>query len=196
MKKAVKTLVSFLSVNREQEALRTEKYLKSLEEKAPKAILLACPQSARMLTFDRESLYTVESYGATIYSNEATLDHAVRRLQIPLLCVMGHEGCGAIAANPKIANATDAEKALFDVVSESLKGASTHGEKRVLFAVDRQVATALDRYNDLVKSGKLAVVGLYCNQQGQLFLTNYNGLKGKEALAYSLPDVDPAFFRA
>lgn len=196
MKKAVKTLISFLSANREEASARSEKYMKNLEEKTPKAILLACPQSARFLTMDRESLYTVESYGNTVYSNEATLDYAVRRLEIPLLCIMGHAGCSAVDRDAKIANVTDAEKALRDVLAESLKDAPARGEKRSLYAVDRQVAAALERYNDMVKSGKLAVVGLYCDKQGNLFLTNYNGLKGKEALSYSLPEVDPAFFLA
>ena len=196
MKKAVKTLISFLSVNREEEALRTEKYLKTVEEKTPKAILLACPQSARMLTVDREALYTVESYGNTVFSNEATLDHAVRRLQIPLLCIMGHSGCGALRAELKLNDATDAEKALHEAIAAELKDAPARGEKRALYAVDRQVAAALERYNDVVKSGKLAVAGLYCDEKGNVFLTNYNGLKGKEALAYSLPEVDPAFFWA
>lgn len=196
MKKAVKTLVSFLTVNREEEAIRTDKYLKNLAEKTPKAILLSCPQVARMLTFDRESLYTVESYGATVYSNEATLDYAVRRLSIPLLCILGHEGCDALSSRALAANATDAEKALWNVMDEGLKGAPSHGEKRALYAIDHEVAAALDRYNDVVKSGKLAVVGLYCDKTGTVFLTNYNGLKGKDALSYSLPEVEERFFKA
>ena len=109
---------------------------------------------------------------------------------------MGHAGCSAVDRDAKIANVTDAEKALRDVLAESLKDAPARGEKRSLYAVDRQVAAALERYNDMVKSGKLAVVGLYCDKQGNLFLTNYNGLKGKEALSYSLPEVDSAFFLA
>lgn len=194
MKKAVKTLVSLLETNREEESLRTEKYLKSVEEKSPKTILLACPQSMRMLTVDRESVYTVESYGATIFSNEATLDHAVRRLQIPLLCIVTHYHCGALEHNPKINQFTDAEKVLYDHIAAGLEGAPKTGLKRSLQHLDAQVAAALTRYSDVVKSGKLAVVGIYCDESGKLFLTNYNGLKGKDALGYSLPDVDAAYF--
>lgn len=196
MKKAVKTLVSLLEGNREEALLRSDKYLKNLEEKSPKAILLSCPQSMRMLTVDRESLYTIESYGATVFSNEATLDYAVRRLEIPLLCIMGHSGCGAVAANRKIASVTDAENALYEAIDAALENAPLRGMKRMQHYIDRQVAAALERYNDMVKSGKLAVVGIYCNEKGQLFLTNYNGLKGKDALAYSLSDVDECFFLA
>lgn len=194
MKKAVKTLVAFLETNRAEETLRTEKYLKSVEDKAPKAILLSCPQSLRMLTVNRESLYTVESFGATIFSNEATLDHGIRRLQIPLLCIMSHHHCGALDHSPKINHFTDAEKVLYDHIAAGLEKSPKSGLKRTLSHIDAQVAAALTRYNDVVKSGKLAVVGIYCDETGKLFLTNYNGLKGKDALGYSLPDVDADYF--
>ena len=194
MKKAVKTLVSLFAANREEETLRTEKYLKSVDEKAPKMILLTCPQNMRLLSVDRESVYTVESYGATIFSNEATLDHAVRRLQIPLLCIVSHAHCGALAHDPKINQFTDAEKALYDHISVGLENAPKTGLKRTLQHLDAQVSGALARYGDVVKSGKLAVVGIYCDESGKLHLTNYNGLKGKDALAYSLPDVDKEYF--
>lgn len=194
MKKAVKTLVSLLQTNREEETLRTEKYLKTLEDRSPKTVLLACPQSLRMLTVDRESVYMVESYGATVFSNEATLDHAIRRLQIPLLCIMSHYHCGALEHSPKINQFTDAEKALYDHIALGLENAPKTGIKRSLQHIDAQVSAALARYSDVVKSGKLAVVGIYCDETGKLFLTNYNGLKGKDALGYSLPDVDAEYF--
>lgn len=194
MKKAIKTLVSLFEINRAEESSRTEKYRKTVEERAPKAILLSCPQQLRMVSADRESLYTVESFGGTIFGNEATLDHAVRRLQIPLLCVMGHHGCDAIVHQPKINNATDAEKALYDHIAEGLEGAPKSGVKRTLMHIDAQVSAALSRYGDVVKTGKLAIVGIYGDETGKLFLTNYNGLKGKDALGYSLPDVDAEYF--
>ena len=50
------------------------------------------------------------------------------------------------------------------------------------------------RYADVVKTGKLAVVGIYGDETGKLFLVNYNGLKGKDALGYSLPDVNAEYF--
>ncbi|MBQ4092337.1 MAG: hypothetical protein IJC82_03385 [Firmicutes bacterium] len=194
MKKAIKTMVSLFAANREEETMRTEKYLKSVEDKSPKMILLTCPQQMRMLSVDRESVYTVESYGGTIFSNEATLDHGVRRLQIPLLCIVSHAHCDALEYAPKINQFTDAEKALYDHISLGLENAPKTGLKRTLQHLDAQVSAALSRYNDVVKSGKLAVVGIYCDESGKLHLTNYNGLKGKDALAYSLPDVDKEYF--
>lgn len=194
MKKSIRTLVDLLSVNREEEAIRTEKYRKTVEDKKPKMILLSCPQSLRMLTVERESVYTVESYGGTVFSNEATLDHAVRRMEIPLLCIVGHHHCGALEHTPKMERFTDAEKALYDHIAAGLAGAPKTGLKRLQQHIDAQVAAALERYKDVVKTGRLAVVGLYCDETGMLFLTNYNGLKGKEALGYSLPDVDGEYF--
>ena len=194
MKKAIRTLVTLFNINREEESSRTAKYLKSVEDRAPKAILLSCPGQLRMVTVDRESVYAVESYGATIFGCEATLDHAVRRLQIPLLCVMGHRDCSALEHQPKINNATDAEKALYDHIAAGLENVPKSGIKRTLQHIDAQVSAALSRYADVVKTGKLAVVGIYGDETGKLFLTNYNGLKGKDTLKYCLPDVDETYF--
>lgn len=196
MKKAVKTLVALLETNRKESSLRTNKYLSAVESKAPKAVLLSCPQALRLLTVERESLYTVESYGATVFGNEATLDYALRRQGLPLLGIMGHFGCSAPERAKKYSDATDAEKALYDEIAAGLKGAPKDAEKRIFHHIDHQVAVALERYNDLVKAGKLVVIGLYCDDRGNLFLLNYNGLKGREALAYSLPEVDTDFFLA
>ena len=196
MKKAVKTLVSLLETNRGESSLRTEKYLSAVENKAPKAVLLSCPQAMRLLTVDRESLYTVESYGATVFGNEATLDYALRWQGVPLLGIMGHFGCSAPERAKKCNDATDAEKALYDEIAAGLKGAPKDAEKRIFHHIDHQVAVALERYGDLIKAGTLVVIGLYCDARGNLFLLNYNGLKGRDALAYSLPEVDASFFLA
>lgn len=194
MKKAIRILVDLFSTNREEESIRTNKYCKEVEEKAPKMILLSCPQSLRMLSVKRESVYTVESYGSTVFSNEATLDYAVRRLQIPLLCIVSHHHCTALEYAPKVERLTDAEKALLEQIASGLVDAPKTGLKRTMQHIDTQVVAALTRYNDLVKNGKLVVVGIYCDESGKLFLTNYNGLKGKDALGYSLPDVDVEYF--
>lgn len=194
MKKAIRILVDLFSTNREEESIRTDKYRKEVEEKAPKMILISCPQSLRMLSVKRESVYTVESYGSTVFSNEATLDYAVRRLQIPLLCIVSHHHCSALEYAPKVERFTDAEKALFEQIARGLVNAPKTGLKRTMQHIDAQVVAALERYNDVVKKGSLAVVGIYCDENGKLFLTNYNGLKGRDALSYSLPDVDADYF--
>lgn len=194
MKKAVKTLVSFLSDNREEAVSRTERQRKDLNEKTPKAILLACPQSLRMVSVRREDLFVLESFGTAVNEVKATLDYAVRRRELPLLCIMGHHGCDALERAKKINEATDAEKALYEEIAAGLENGPRGGVKRTLYHIDHQVSVALSRYGDLVKSGKLVIVGLYCDEAGEISLTNYNGIKGKEALAYGLPEVEESFF--
>lgn len=196
MKKAVKTLVTFLTENSVESVGRKEKEAKEIKEKAPKAILLSCPQSLRLLEVNREDIYSVESFGATVMTNEATLDYAIRGLHLPLLCIMGHDHCAALQHAVKAEQATDAEKALYDHIAAAFREGAKKEPQRTLHHIDVEVAAALDRYSDLVKTGKLSVVGLYCDEKGQPFLTNYNGLKGRDALSYSLPDVDPCFFMA
>ena len=194
MKKAVRTLVSFLETNRGENDGRSEKEKKLLSEKAPKALLLTCPGSLPFLSADRAALYTVESLGAAVRGCEATLDHGVRRLELPLLIIVGHDGCGALDRAVKLSEGTDAEKAVYEAIAAGLDGHTRAGRKRVLSHIDGQVACALERYGDRVKAGKLVVVGLYLDEAGTLLLTNYNGLKGREALAYGLPEVNESFF--
>lgn len=196
MKKAVKTLVTFLTENHAESSARNDKYYRELNAKAPKAILLSCPQSMRSFFVNREELYTVESFGATVKTNEATLDYAVRTLGLPLLCIMGHDHCDALNRAVKADHATEEEAALYAYIAAGFSEGTAKEPKRTLHHIDREVAAALSRYGDLVKTEKLVVVGLYCDEAGQPFLTNYNGLKGKEALAYSLPEVDEGFFMA
>ena len=194
MKKAIRSLAELLANNRTEAAAHQEKYYTEINTKAPKAVLLACPQLVRMISVDREMLYTVESFGATVKTNEATLDYALRDLGLPLLIIIGHEHCDALKRALKYDRATDAEKELYDSIATELTDAPKTGKKQVLRHLDAQVATALSRYSDLVKAGKLAVAGIYCDGYGHLALANYNGLKGKEALAYSLPEIEGTFF--
>lgn len=196
MKRAVKTLVTFLTENSVESVDRKAKEAKELKEKAPKAILLSCPQSLRLLEVNRADIYSVESFGATVMTNEATLDYAIRRLHLPLLCIMGHAHCEALQRAVKTEQATDEEQALYDHIAAAFREGPKKEPQRAFHHIDVEVAAALDRYGDLVKTGKLSVVGLYCDEMGRPFLTNYNGLKGKDALSYSLPDVDSGFFMA
>jgi carbonic anhydrase len=196
MKKAVKTLLTFLRENSADNTTREEKEYNEIKEKTPKAILLSCPQCLRLLQVRREDIYSVESFGATIKTNEATLDYAIRRLNLPLLCIMGHADCAALQRAAKAEHATNEEKALYDYIAAGFRAGAKKEPQRTYDHIDLEVAAALNRYGDLVKTGKLAIVGLYCDEKGQLFLTNYNGLKGKETLSYSLPDVESCFFMA
>lgn len=191
MKRAVKTLEIFLTENHRQQP---EQKQKQNLEKAPKAALLACPQLLRLLTVDRSAVYTVESFGATLMTNEASLDYALRRLELPLLLILGHAHCDALQRALRGGPATDEEQALYAYIAAGFTEGEKKEPKRAFHHIDREVAAALSRYTDLVKAGKLAVAGLYCDETGNPFLTNYNGLKGKEALAYSLPELEEEFF--
>lgn len=194
MKKAVRSLADLLLNNQAEASSHQPKYYTEIKEKAPKAVLLACPQLVRMITVDREALFTVESFGATVKTNEATLDYALRRLELPLLIIIGHEHCDALKRALKYERATDEERYLYDSIAAGLENAPKSGKKQVLRHIDAQVADALNRYGDIVKTGKLVVVGVYCDDFGHLQLANYNGLKGREALAYSLPEIDGNLF--
>lgn len=194
MKKALRTLVTFLESNRDDAAARSEKERRSLKERAPKAVLLTSPGDLPSLTTDPTALYVVESLGNAVKGCEATLDHALRRLELPLLIIVGGGDDDVLDRAVKVTAGSDAEKAVYEAIVAGLDGHVKAGRKRTLSHIDGQVTAALERYNDLVKKEKLVVIGAYHDDEGQLFITNYNGLKGKDALAYGLPDVDDSFF--
>lgn len=196
MKKAIKTLITFLTENNPENCGAKEKEAKAKKEKAPKLILLSCPQSMGLLSVRKEDIYSVESFGATVMTDEATLDYAIRRLNLPLLCIMAHQGCVALQREVGTDRATAAEKALYEHIAADFSENSKKEPQRTLEHIDAEVAAALTRYGDLVKQGRLTVVGLYHDEAERLFLTNYNGLRGEEALSYSLPEVESCFFMA
>lgn len=193
MKKAVRTLLTLLEENSAEAAERKAKDIKQTE-KSPKMVLLSCPQTLRLVSVDKSEVYTVESYGASVAGAAGTLDYALRRLNLPLLCILGHEDCSAVCQAKRPSDATDAEQVIYDDIAAALEGAPAKGNKRLLHYIDAQTVAALNRYNDLVKSEKLVICGLYADERGNVRLTNYNGLKGAGTLAYSLPEFDETFF--
>ena len=172
MKKAIKILVSILEAHQKGEK-------KSLG-KEPKAVFLVCPGHFAPLTAEPESLLVVENAGAALSGAEEALDRGIRRQKLPLLVIVAAQN-GADFDRPPL-KGDDA-----DVITRI-------GKKETLAHLDRQVATALDRYGDLVKKRQLMIVGIYDDGEGGIFIANYNGLKGKDALSYSLPDVGEDFF--
>lgn len=195
MKKTVKTLYDFLEVNCRANAAKKETFFRSVAELKPKMVLLTCPYPLRFLEADQSVIYLISSYGGTVSGNEISLDHALRTMSIPLLVIFGHEDCSAV----KGALGSQGETQAFHTLFRSMAPAFEQGKARkfrdnVLKHIDYQISLALDRYNDLVKRERLVVAGCYSDNEGNLFLTNYNGLRGKDSLYHALPDVDNAFF--
>ena len=172
MKKAIKTLVTILEAHRKGENISLNK--------GAKAVFLVCPDHFAPLTAEPESLAVVENPGAALCGAEASLDCKIREQKLPLLVIVADQSCADIDFSEE---ETDASAD----VSQLTKA-------QILAHLDKQVAAALNRYGDLIKKRQLTVAGIYRDAEGRAFIANYNGLRGKGALSYSLPDVDEDFF--
>lgn len=194
MKKNIKFLCDFiLGVNSKVETLKSDQ-VQTLSAREAKGILLTCPYPLRFFG-SLDDIYLISSYGGTVGLNEYSLDHAVDDLNISLLMILTHESCSAVK---RVLKADDR-----DIVDSQLKAAIApafaggKGRKyrdNAMKHLDYQIALALERYRTKVKDNKLAVAGLYCDENAVVHLVNYNGIFGGESLAHALPDVDTAFF--
>ncbi|MDO4541217.1 MAG: carbonic anhydrase [Bacillota bacterium] len=194
MKKTVKFICDLIGREREHMSSLREKEAEALVSSTPKGVLLTCPYPLRFFS-GLEDIYIISSYGGVLGGNEASLDHAVNTLSVPVVLFMGHEDCSALKKAIKGEGSTVPEQQLFqNILPAFAQGKARKYRDNVMKHLDHQISLALDRYRFRVKEDKLVVAGLYCDAKGKISLTNYNGLRGVESLSQALPDVDPDNF--
>jgi carbonic anhydrase len=146
------------------------------EEQNPFAALFGCSDSrlAAEIIFDvgLGDLFVVRNAGQVISTTTlGSLEYSVEFLKVPLIVVLGHYGCGAIAATldsveGKLAAAGDFIPSLVSKIRPSVDAAKAAGtdspeavaELHIKATVQELISrsTLIDR---AVRSGKLAVVG-------------------------------------
>jgi carbonic anhydrase len=166
-------------------------YKPFINEQHPRATVVTCSDSRVQTDVLDQSpdgdLFMVRNIGNQIATTEGSVDYGVLHLHTPLLLIIGHVACGAIKAaqsdQSKLESTIKREIATIKLPPKSAKEdedeAWLHG---VEANVDHQVTVALSKYDTLVKSGKLTVIGaVYDFQnamhqgQGRLVITNING---------------------
>ena len=134
-------------------------------------------------------IFAIENIGNQILTAEGSVDYGIYHLRTPVLLILGHSDCGAIKAvmagyaeepGPITAELDRLKQAISPMDKES------DPQKRLLNNiiknVDYQVGVGVDKYNDLVKDEKLAVVGAFYDFRnelregyGRLIIINVNG---------------------
>ena len=157
----------------------------------PRATVVSCAD-ARMTeqALDQSpdnDLYVVRDLGNQIATAEGSVEYGVRRLNTPLLIIVGHVACDAVKVvqegGERISPALRRELAGIrlpariagsDEAEEWLRGVQDN--------VNNQVAYALQKFAPEVKHGKLTVLGTIYDFQnamqqgrGRLVVTNVNG---------------------
>lgn len=171
------------------EATDPECFASYQTEQKPRVTLLTCCDSrVHHGVFDRDpvgNFFVVRNIGNQMYDSRGSLDFGVRKLETPLLLVMGHSRCGAVKA--AMADYSH-EQSL--AITQKLHGLQlplrevktaeefeTTWLRGVEANVDYQVTLARRRYKDLVEKGQLEVIGcvydfanLYGRGFGQVIL--------------------------
>lgn len=150
----------------------------------PRATIILCSDS-RVQTdaFDftpENDLFVIRNIGNQFLSTPGSADYGVNHLNTPVLFIVGHSGCGAIAAA-----SGDYSKESADIKREldtiHVKSASDTVEG-VLLNINNQLDAAMKKFSDNVSAGTLVIVGGvydfrndYGKGEGQFIVTNLNG---------------------
>jgi carbonic anhydrase len=157
---------------------RPEDFLPLAEGQYPHAVIVSCADSrvAPEILFDvgvgdifvvRIAGNVVGGAGATV---KGSIEYAIAELNVPLIVVLGHSGCGAVKAAMKHIDAKDSLPGAINGLVELIKPAvaQSHGKPGDPLdnAIRQNVQLGVERLKGLqpilapkIKEGKLKVVG-------------------------------------
>ena len=161
------------------------------ESQHPRATVVTCSDS-RVHTHALDKtpdgdLFMVRNIGNQISTAEGSVEYGVHHLHTPLLIIVGHVACGAIKAvagdYSKESESIKRELGSIKLPARNPKNEENEEWLRGVDAnVNNQVAYAIKKFEEEIKSGKLTVIGaIYDFQnalhqgQGRLVITNING---------------------
>jgi carbonic anhydrase len=173
---------------------KSKDYVAIVKGQTPKITLITCSDSRvppHSISSDTVNhVFCIENMGNQLKTAEGTVDYGVLHLHTPVLVVLGHTNCGAVNASltnytgepatiiKELATISDGYRKTKAAFGEDSKKADRYAEKNV----DFQVKLAVDKYSDLIKAGKLNVVGMmfdfadtYGSKKGHVYVTNVNG---------------------
>lgn len=137
-----------------------------------------------------DKVFVIRNIGNQLVVSRGSIDYGVLHLHTPILLILGHTHCGAVkAAMGDYKSETEGIRNELDHLHLPLMADNGRGNfeerwlKNVERNVDWQVAEAMSFYPDLVKSGKLVVVGAvydfinaYGKGYGRMVIININGV--------------------
>lgn len=150
----------------------------------PRATVVSCADAGMhmqaLYAAPNQDLYVVRNFGNQIATAQGSVEYGVRHLNTPLLLIVGHVACDAIAA------AAGDYSALPAAIRRELDPLSIPkgepGLASVRLNVHQQVRYAMGRFEDRVLAGQLVVVGAVYDPRdelkqgaGRLVIVNVNG---------------------
>ncbi len=137
-----------------------------------------------------DKVFVIRNIGNQLVVSRGSIDYGILHLHTPILLILGHTHCGAVkAAMGDYKGETEGIRNELDHLHLPLMADTGKGDfelrwlKNVERNVDWQVAQAMSFYPNLVKSGKLVVVGavydflnVYGKGYGRMVIINVNGV--------------------
>ncbi|MGE9296769.1 MAG: carbonic anhydrase [Puniceicoccales bacterium] len=161
---------------------------------SPRVTLLSCCDSRvhhNVFKLDAtDRMFIIRNIGNQFFPGRGSIDYGVKKLNTPLLIILGHVRCGAVQAAM-----TDYSEEDSLAIREKLDGLQLPLRqiepglneadawlRAVELNVDYQVAIAVKRYKDKIDAGELIVAGavydfadVYGKGRGRTVLRNVNG---------------------
>ena len=176
-------------------AHKTEFFKNKAKGQQPRATVVTCSDSrvhTNMMDETPEGdLFMIRDIGNQMSTAEGSVEYGVNHLGSSLLLFIGHSACGAIkAASGDYASLEPAIKRELDTIKIGKGVATIDGVKT---NVNNQVAAAMEKFSDKVKSGQLLVVGAVYDFSddmkqgaGKLNIINANGETDAKKLKMAL----------
>ncbi|MDP3372328.1 MAG: carbonic anhydrase [Candidatus Paracaedibacteraceae bacterium] len=165
-------------------------------KETPRATVVACADS-RFHTHSIDQtpdndIFFVRNIGNQLATAEGSIEYGVEHLKTPLLMFIGHTACGAVKA----------ASSDFSTLSEPIKSELHHLQlvkkkqvsddelhANVIQNVHNQVAKAMVKFKDKVKSGEVKIIGAvydfknaFGKGHGKLVLVNVNNEKSEDSI--------------
>ncbi|AFM41344.1 carbonic anhydrase [Desulfosporosinus acidiphilus SJ4] len=151
----------------------------------PFAAIISCSDSRvpPELLFDQAlgDLFVIRVAGNVITPAElGSVEYAVDHLKVPLVLVLGHEGCGAVTAAVEGGEAKGSLSAVIDKITPSVHTATSYGLKGNIFL---ETCVDLNIHNSVLDIQKSPVIKEYLNtKQIQIVGAKYDLDQGKVSI--------------
>lgn len=164
---------------------------------APRGTVLTCSDASvqlhQMDVSPENDTFVVRNWGNLFEPSLGTVSYGIEHLATPVLVIVGHTGCEAVAAamnGTKFSKPLQAHLSKLKVKSGAPdQPESARLDAAVTYNVNRQVAKAVERFKPLVQTGKLTVVGAIFDPHnalkrgaGRLSIINVNSVTDVAAM--------------
>ncbi|MFO1258537.1 MAG: carbonic anhydrase [Gammaproteobacteria bacterium] len=171
--------------------LRKQNISAMLNKQTPRATVVMCSdsrvQNEALSTASTNDMFIIRNIGNQLDTAKGSVEYGVRHLHTPLLLIVGHSDCGAIKAG-----LSDFRRETRHIRAELITLETDPKqtlEENIVHNVNQQVTHAMRRFEDLIKTDQLVIIGAIYDMHntfgkgnGRLILININNNTSPESI--------------